>query len=196
MDRLLNGVKGYAAAQAGALGAPRMGIVTSYNQADGTAKVLIQPEGTLTGWLPVMSQSIGSGWGLHVPFKSGEQVMVLPHDGDADSGVIVGRVYNDTMRPPDTTGADFVLKSSGGAIITLMTNGQFIVQDAAGSIVKLTNDGNMTLNAPNSINMTCETFTVNASTSATITSPMTNVSNELDVGSGPIKQNHITVIVP
>lgn len=195
-DRLANAHKGIAARVAGTLGAPRMGIVTSYNPNDGTAKVTIQPEGTQTGWLPVLSQSVGAGWGLHVPFKTGEQVLILPQEGNADHGIIVGRVFDDNHRPPASAGSDIVLKSSAGAIITLSSTGHIKMIDAAGSSYELTNDGNMTVTAPNTVFVHCQSFNVQASVGVTLQAPFTNVSNELDVGIGPIKQNGVTVIVP
>lgn len=196
MDRLLNAQKRVAARQAGTLGQPRFGIVTSYNQNDGTAKVTIQPEGTQTGWLPVLSQSVGAGWGIHVPLKTGEQVLVLPHDGDADNGVIVGRCYSDKMLPPASAGSDIVVRSSNGAIITLSTNGHIKLVDAAGASYELTNDGNMTVSAPNTVFVHCQSFNVQASVGVTLQTPLTNISNELDVAIGPIKQNGVTVVVP
>lgn len=192
----MNALKGYSASQAAALGQPRIGVVTSYNANDGTAKVAIQPENTATGWLPVLSHSVGPGWGMHVPLKTGEQVLVLPTDGDADSGVIIGRFYSDVHRPPATAGSDIVIRSSLGATATFGTDGKVTLKDPSGSMIALTNDGNITLTAPHTFFVKCESFNVNASISATIQTPTTNISEELLVGTGPIKQNNITVIVP
>lgn len=188
MDQLINAQKSLAARQAALFGQPRMGIVTSYNPNDGTAKVLIQPEGTMTGWLPVLSQSVGAGWGMHVPFKGGEQVMVLPHEGDTDNGVIVGRVFDDKNRPPSPAGSDIYIKSSGGAVVNLLTNGNVVISDASGSSITFGNNGNITVN--------CQTYTVNASTGVTVQTPDVAISNQVHIGTGPLKVNNVTVIVP
>lgn len=195
IDRMLNAQKRLAARQAGLRGQPRMGIVTSYNQHDGTAKVTIQPEGTLTGWLPVLSQSVGSGWGIHVPLKTGEQVMVLMHEGDSDNGVVIGRCYSDKMQPPSPAGSDIYIKSSGGAVFNMLSNGNVIVSDASGSTLTFTNNGSVTL-ACNNFTFNGQHFTIDASVGVTIQTPNTAISNEVDVGTGPIKQNGVTVIVP
>jgi phage baseplate assembly protein V len=195
MDRLLNAQKRLAARQAGANGQPRIGTVTSYNPNDGTAKVLIQPEGTQTGWLPVLSQSVGAGWGIHVPLKTGEQVLVLPHEGDAENGIIVGRAFSNAMQPPGSAGSDIVLKSSGGAIINLLTNGNIMVSDASGSTITFSNNGSVTL-ACNNFTFNGQNFTVNASTNVTIETPVTDISTEVLIGTGPLKVNNIMVTVP
>ena len=145
MDRFLNALKGHAAAQAQAQGQPRFGTVTSYNPHDGTAKVQIQPEGVQTGWLPVLSAWVGNGWGLHSPLSTGEQVLVLPQDGDAEHGVIVGRAWSDQMRPPTAAPGDMVIQHQTGSMVTLTANGQITVKDASGTSMVFSNNGTVTL---------------------------------------------------
>jgi phage baseplate assembly protein V len=193
MDRIVNRIKAEAASQAAAFGRPRFGIVTSYKP--GLAKVQLQPEGTLTGWLPVCSTSVGAGWGLHVPLKGGEQVLVLPQDGNAEHGVIVGRVFSDKMQPPDATGQDLILQSSGGAIIKLSTDGHITVIDASGSTLSFTNDNHVSLTTKN-FTFNGESFTVNASIGVTIQTPDVAISQQVHIGTGPLKVNNVTVIVP
>ena len=53
MERLLNVIKQYAGGLDQGGGQPRFGIVTSVNPAAATARVTLQPEGVLSGWLPV-----------------------------------------------------------------------------------------------------------------------------------------------
>lgn len=191
MDRFLNAQKGYAAAQAGALGQPRMGIVTSYNPNDGTAKVTIQPENTLTGWLPVLAQSVGPGWGMHTPLKTGEQVLVLPHDGDMESGIIVGRCYSDVHRPPAASNSDMLFQSSGGAIVNLLTNGHVVVSDASGASVTLSNNGTITIAANG---LVLNTPTIQATGTLNVTGPI-NVAGTVAV-TGAITINGTVVIAP
>lgn len=193
MDRISNYLKGIAETQANAQGKPRFGVVTSYKP--GLAKVQLQPENVLTGWLPVCSTSVGNGWGIHIPLRPGDQVCVLPQDGHAGHGVIVGRVYSDTNQPPDATSDDIVMRSSAGALVILSSSGHITISDPSGTSVTLTNDNKLTLNA-NTVTINCQDFQVNASVGANIESPFTTVSNELDVGTGPIKQNGVVVVVP
>ena len=126
-------------------GQPRFATVASYDPNTGAAQVMIQPENVLSGWLPVLSHSVGAGWGLHVPLAAGDQVYVIPHEGHADHGVVVGRVFSDKARPPASAGADAVLRSSAGTIIKLQTNGQAVISDPSGTTLTFTNDGNLVL---------------------------------------------------
>ncbi len=119
----------------------RFGVVSSYDGSSGAAKVLLQPENVLSGWLPVLSQSVGPGWGLHVPLSLGDQVAVLPQEGDANHGVIIGRCFSIEAQPPTAAGADVVLRSSAGASVVLLTNGEVKVQDASGTSLTMMNNG-------------------------------------------------------
>ena len=60
----------------------------------------LQPEGVLTGWLPVLSPWIGSGWGMCCPPVPGDQVLVIAQEGEAEHGLIIGRAFSSTQTPP------------------------------------------------------------------------------------------------
>ena len=89
MDRLMNALKGQSAAQDQATGAPRFGLVTSVDPATATA-----PRDATAGrgadrlaadaypWA-------GNGWGLVCPPSPGDQVLVIPQEGDAEHGLIL-----------------------------------------------------------------------------------------------------------
>ncbi len=126
-------------------GQPRFATVASYDPNTGAAQVLIQPEGVLSGWLPVLSHSVGAGWGMHVPLAAGDQVFVIPHEGNADHGVVVGGGFCAVARPPHGTGGAAVRRSSAGAVIQLQTNGQAVIRDPSGTTLTFTNDGNLVL---------------------------------------------------
>jgi len=169
-DHLLNALKLHMASMDAQVGRARMSVVQSYDPNSGTAKVLIQPEGVLTSWLPVLSQSVGAGWGVHTPLAGGEQVLVLPMEGDADNGVIVGRAWSDQMQPPQnpfggTLGAAQILlldkggsallldaagnikvKNAAGASALIESNGQIALTDASGASIVLSNNGTVNVN--------------------------------------------------
>ncbi len=153
------------------IGQTRAGVVQSYDPNSGTAKVLLQPEGVLTSWLPVLSQSVGAGWGIHTPLAGGEQVYVAMHEGDSDSGVIVGRSWSDEMQPPqnpfgggnpaagsilltDAGGSSVLLDAGGnikarnkaGAMATIGSNGRIVLTDASGTSITLSNNGTVNVN--------------------------------------------------
>lgn len=99
-DELINAIKSHVANMIGQVGTTRIGTVTSVNVGNYTAKVMVQPEGVLSGWLPISAAMIGNGWGLVSPPSVGEQVVFLSQEGDAEHGIIVGRLFSDQARPP------------------------------------------------------------------------------------------------
>jgi phage baseplate assembly protein gpV len=126
MQRLLNAMKSHAAAMDRAAGQPRFGLVTSVDPQRYAARVALQPEGVVTGWLPILSAWVGSGWGLVCPPAPGDQVLVLPQEGNAEHGIIVGGSFSDLARPPQ------------GA-----PPGEFWLVHRSGSFLKLANDGSV-----------------------------------------------------
>src|SRR4051794_35105765 len=88
MDRLLNAMKQQSSSLDQGQGQPRFGIVSSFDPAAYTVRVLLQPENVLSGWLPVLSQWVGAGWGLVAPPSPGDQVIVLTQEGDAEHGLV------------------------------------------------------------------------------------------------------------
>src|ERR1019366_6449423 len=100
MDRFLNVVKSHAAALDRGHGQPRFATVASVDPARYAARVSLQPEGVLTGWLPILTPWVGAGWGLVCPPSPGDQVLVLSQEGDGEHGVIAGGSFSDIARPP------------------------------------------------------------------------------------------------
>lgn len=136
----------------GSFAQPRMGTVASSNPQTATAKVLLQPEGILTGWLPVLTQWAGSGWGMVCPPSSGDQVLIIPQEGDAQHGLIVGRLYSNSVRPPQAEPGEMTFSHQSGCSLQLLNSGDVIVRgnlhvsgdvyDAYGPLSKLRNDYN------------------------------------------------------
>ena len=76
MERLLNIIKQQAGALDQGGSQPRLATIASVNPATATAKVSLQPEGVLSGWLPVLSPWIGNGWGICSLPSPGDQVLM------------------------------------------------------------------------------------------------------------------------
>jgi phage baseplate assembly protein gpV len=128
MDRLLNTLKAHAASMDRAIGQPRFGLVTSVDPARYAARVALQPEGILTGWLPVLSSWTGPGWGAVCLPQPGQQVLIVPQEGDAENGVIVGASFSDAARPPAAPAGELWLVHSSGAALKLRSDGTVWVQ--------------------------------------------------------------------
>lgn len=127
MRGLLNTMKLQAQQAAPAL--MRVGTVTSYDAANYAVKVALQPEGAITGWLPILTAWSGNGWGLFAPPTPGDLIEVQFHDGDFNAGVACLRFFNDGQRP------------------LAVPSGEFWLVHASGAYVKLTNDGKVRVNA-------------------------------------------------
>jgi len=128
VERLLNIIKQRAGALDQGSGQPRFGTVMSVNPTTATARVTLQPENVLSGWLPVLSPWVGSGWGMHCPPSPGDQVLVLAQEGEAEHGIIVGRAYSTTHMPPNTPVGELWIVHSSGSSIKLLNDGTIRVQ--------------------------------------------------------------------
>lgn len=100
-ERLRNALRRDTAAAIGALAQPRHALVHSVDPHTHSVRLLIQPEGTLTGWVPDASAfATGGGYGCVCPLSQGDQVMVIHAHGDADEPVITGRLFSTVDMPP------------------------------------------------------------------------------------------------
>jgi phage baseplate assembly protein gpV len=128
MERILNLIKQQAGALDQGGGQPRFGTVASVNPAMATARVTLQPEGVLTGWLPILSLWTGSGWGMCCPPSPGDQVFVVAQEGDAEHGVIVGCAYSNTHMAPNAPVGELWLVHKSGSFIKLQNDGTIRIQ--------------------------------------------------------------------
>ena len=160
MDSLLNALKAHSANQDQATGAQRFGIVTSVDASTATARVTLQPEGVLCGWLPLLSPWVGNGWGLVCPPSPGDQVLVLPQEGDAEHGLIIASTWSAQTNAPAAPSGEFWLVHKSGSFLKLQNDGtvqvkgdlhvQGDVYDQHGSMSTLRNHYNMHVHPPQS----------------------------------------------
>jgi phage baseplate assembly protein gpV len=146
MYRFLNGLRVNANGLDMASAETRMGTVTSVDPTNYAVRVMIQPEGVLSGWLPVPTPWIGTA---HPP-SPGDQVKVSFQEGDAEHGIVEGRLYSTGTLAPTVAGApaqsgEWLIFHKSGGYIMMANNGHITVKDGAGAKVVLTNDGQMTL---------------------------------------------------
>lgn len=123
MERLLNVIKGHADSLDCGSGQPRFGVVTSVDANSACVRVTLQPEGVLSGWLPVTSPWVGAGWGLVCPLSPGDQVMVLAQEGNAEHGVVIGAAFSTYQLPPAAPVGEFWLVHSSGSFVKLQNDG-------------------------------------------------------------------------
>lgn len=123
MQQVLNAIKAHAAAMDGTQAQPRFATVASVDPARHAVRVTWQPEGVLSGWLPVLSPWVGAGWGVVCLPSPGEQVFVLAHEGHSEHGVIVGRAWSDQARVPVAPVGELWLQHATGANVRLCNDG-------------------------------------------------------------------------
>jgi phage baseplate assembly protein V len=128
MQRLFNALKSQAAALDASVAQPRFGVVSSVDPSTYTARVLLQPEGVLSGWLPVLTSWAGNGWGVVCPPVPGQQVLVVAQEGDAEHGVIVGCAFSTQMRPPAAPAGELWLVHESGSFLKLLGDGSIAAQ--------------------------------------------------------------------
>lgn len=128
MDRFLNAMKAHASAMDASWAQPRFGVVTSVDPSRPAVRVSLQPEGVITGWLPILSPWVGAGWGLACPPSPGDQVFVIAQEGDAEHGVVIGRAWSDQARAPAAPAGEFWLVHKTGSFIKLQSDGAIHIQ--------------------------------------------------------------------
>ena len=141
MNQMANAIRRMAAQQDAGLGQNRFGTVQSVDPVLHLAKVLLQPEEVLTGWLPIVTTTAGAGWGITAALTAGQQVFVAADSGDGQHGVILGAVhssaampgvaYSNTTETGDGTPAqpgEILLRHASGACLRLCADGTVYIQ--------------------------------------------------------------------
>jgi len=135
----------------------QIGTVTEVKSAEGLALARVNILGRVTDFLPVFmwANDFVKVW---LPIRVGQQVAVLSPFGNANSGIILPSIYNNSCKEPsEANDENIVVEFAGGVII-----------DSDGKSVNVT--------APVNVNVTAATATVTA-TNTIITSTTTNNGN-------------------
>lgn len=135
MSSMLNAMHAAAARQSGDRAATRLGTVSSYDPGAYCVKVLLQPEGTETGWLPIKSAWVGNGWGLFAPPSIGDQVEVQFQEDGGEAGLAGGRLYNDEDRPLPVPSGEFWIVHESGSLLKFKNDGTVELASAAAMAV-------------------------------------------------------------
>lgn len=114
----------------------RMGIVDSYDPDLYCAKVRLQPENVLTGFLPISTEFAGNGWGDVNGLTPGTVVDVHFQEGGKNAGYISKRFFSSITRPPGPVAA-----------------GESWRVHQSGSFLKFTNDGKVSVNSASDMNL-------------------------------------------
>lgn len=102
MERFLNALRAHAGALDQAIAQPRFALVSSVDPTSYTARVLLQPEGVLSGWLPIITAWVGNG-------------------------IIVGGAFSLAAPPPQAPAGEFWLVHQSGSFVKLLADGSIAV---------------------------------------------------------------------
>lgn len=130
MDRLINTLLMHTDAAANMRGTLRRGTVSSFDPTRMAVKCLLQPDEIETGWCPVLAQWVGNGWGIVSPPSEGEQVALMPEEGDSNNLVVIGRYFSNVAQPPQATPGDLWLIHQSGCFIKLLAGGDIASKGA------------------------------------------------------------------
>jgi len=150
VDQFWNAVKAHAGGLDGLAGVVRFGLVSSFDPTAYAARVLMQPENVLSGWLPILSAWVGAGWGLAAPLTPGSQVLVVAQEGSSEQGVIVGCVWSAVDAAPGAPAGELWMQHQTWSAVDAAPGapaGELWMQHQTGSCVKLLNDGTISLQA-------------------------------------------------
>ena len=145
MEAILNLVRREAARVLARSSGLVVGTVTSYDPATHTAKVQLQPEGTLTGWMPILSLAVGAGFGIQVAPHIGQACLVHPHDQNIEAGVILGFFFNDVETPISVQEGEIVIKHESGSGLSLLNDGSAVLTNKNGATTTLDASGDITM---------------------------------------------------
>ena len=110
-----------------ASGQTRIATVASFDSVNSSAKVILRPEGVLTGWIPVLTQWAGAGWGILTSLAPGDQVVVIPVEGSLNRGVIAGRLFSEASPPPGIDGNELIIRHASGCSLRLSSSGKVMI---------------------------------------------------------------------
>ncbi|UQV43454.1 hypothetical protein KIV45_15920 [Janthinobacterium lividum] len=165
---MLNAMRQQAQAALGDVALPSTGIVRSYDPVKYAVRLELQPQGNMTGWIPLLTPWVGNGWGMFCPPTIGDLVEVTFLNGDINSGVAGLRAFNDQDLPLPVPSGEFWLVHAAGALLKLNNDGKVLINsqieiDATAPTVQIT--------AAGAVNIVAATASVTATTSASVTAP-------------------------
>lgn len=120
---------------------PRQGLVEHYDPDKHAVKVRLQPEGTLTGWLPLTTLAIGNQFGVAYAPNIKDQVEIHFEGGDQQSARVMTRHYSKADKAPRLEAGEYAQIHSSGSIIKHSKDGTVRIAGAGDVDVGKTGGG-------------------------------------------------------
>lgn len=141
--RFQNAMRMHALAVTNLRSHPRIGTISGYDPKKQAVKVLLQPEATETGWIPLGSVWVGAGWGAVFAPKLDSQVEVTFLDGHPDSGSANLRFFSNVETGPAAPAGECWLVHKSGQSFKLTNDGKLTINDGHGATLTLDGAGNI-----------------------------------------------------
>jgi hypothetical protein len=193
---MLNAIRLQAQRAMADLASTRVGLITSYEPANFSVRVALQPEGVITGWLPLCSPWIGNGWGMFAAPSVGDMVAVHFFGGDLEAGFVEGRLFNDVDRPLAAPSAEFWLVHKSGSSLKFTNDGTVTLHTQADLVATVGGKLNATVASDATVSVTGNaTVGVNGNLGATVGGNVTaNVTGSLTATAASFTLNGPTAI--
>lgn len=134
-----------AARQAGEKTLPRRGTISSYDPARYAAKVIVQPEGYETGFIPIGSEWVGNGWGLFAGPAPGDEVEINYQEGGKNAPYIGKRFYGEVAVPLAVPSREFWLVHQSGSFLKFKNDGSVALHAAGNLDATVAGQANLTV---------------------------------------------------
>lgn len=144
MEQLLNHARRVAAEVAARRAPLRHGTIDGYDPASHAVRVALQPDGTLTDWLPLKTAWAGNGWGLFLAPSIGDAVELAFQEADGGVASVGWRFFNLAARPLPVASGEAWLVHKSGASLKLTNDGHLTLADGHGASIALNGDGTIT----------------------------------------------------
>lgn len=139
MSGIGNTIMGYTERAVSQLASTRVGIVTSYNPDDFTAKVQYDDWDEPSDWLPIMALAANDSVSVRAAIEVGMHVFLIPQEADSDSYIIFGAVHSELKPPVNAAGdidgepeptkaGEFSMVMKGGGSLKFNDDGSVFVQ--------------------------------------------------------------------
>jgi uncharacterized protein involved in type VI secretion and phage assembly len=141
MDAIMNRMRLEAQWVLGNEGKTELGLIDSYDPSSYSVKVKLPAKnGKITGWMPLGTLAVGPGYGIMFGPEIGAQIKISYQEGDPNAPVADLQVFDNVNHPS--------ANSQPGP-----PSGEWWLIHKSGSTFKFTNDGKLTLNSGEEIDI-------------------------------------------
>lgn len=114
----------------------RVGVVTSYDPATHSVKLIRQPEGVeLTGFSAIGTGMAANNYGFVLGPDVGDQFVLGHINGDIEIPFVAGRLFSDQDKPPVVQGGEALMKAKTQARVFMDQDGKITIDLSDGTSI-------------------------------------------------------------